>query len=104
MPEYIEREWLLAEADKVFKSYKPSKIPKGEAAWIAKKFLVEKAPSVAVAPVKVGSWEFNDKYATVCSVCKTSPYKGLDADIWSAWEPSYCPNCGAKMKETENKE
>lgn len=53
---------------------------------------------------KKGHWEFNDKYATVCSVCKTSPYKGLDADIWSAWEPSYCPNCGAKMKEVENKE
>ena len=97
MSEYVEREWLLTEADKVFKDYKPSKIPKGEAAWIAKKFLIEAAPVVNLDTVKTGSWILNDRYATVCSVCKTSPYKDLDADVWSAWEPPYCPNCGAKM-------
>ena len=48
-------------------------------------------------PVAVGSWVFNEKNKTVCSVCKVSPYEGLDADVWSAWDPQHCPHCGAKM-------
>lgn len=33
----------------------------------------------------------------ICPICGEDKFKGLDADIWSDWEPKHCPNCGAKM-------
>lgn len=85
MPEYVERKWLLNEAEKQFKNYKPRSIPNGEEKWIAQKFVIESAPAANVAPVEAGTWMLNDnKSATVCSVCKISPFKDLDADIGSA--------------------
>ena len=47
----------------------------------------------SVAPVLHGRWECQKP----CPVCGEDRFKGLDADIWSDWEPPYCPNCGAKM-------
>ena len=51
------------------------------------------APTVDAAPVRHGRWECGKP----CPVCGENRFKGLDADIWADWEPSYCPNCGAKM-------
>ena len=53
------------------------------------------APAADVAPVRHGKWECQKP----CPVCGEDRFKGLDADIWSDWEPPYCPNCGAKMDE-----
>ena len=48
-----------------------------------------------IAPVQHGKWECQKP----CPVCGEDRFKGLDADIWSDWEPPYCPNCGAKMND-----
>ena len=48
-----------------------------------------------VAPVRHGRWECGKP----CPVCGRDRFEGLDADIWTDWEPPYCPNCGAKMQE-----
>ena len=32
-----------------------------------------------------------------CPVCGESKFKDLDADIWSDWQPKYCPNCGERI-------
>ena len=43
----------------------------------------------------IGQWEWKDTLR--CSVCNTPSCENLDADIWSAYTPPFCPNCGAKM-------
>lgn len=35
----------------------------------------------------------------ICPCCGEDKFKDLDADIWADWQPRYCPNCGAKIKE-----
>ena len=55
--------------------------------------MVSRFPAADVAPVRHGQWEC----AEPCPVCGRGRFEGLDADIWSDWEPPYCPNCGAKM-------
>lgn len=45
----------------------------------------------------VGQWEWKDTLR--CSICNTPSCENLDADIWSAYMPPFCPNCGAKMDE-----
>ena len=57
------------------------------------------APAADVAPVRHGKWECQKS----CPVCGEDRFKGLDADIWSDWEPPYCPNCGAKMDGGDDK-
>ena len=56
---------------------------------------LSKVPAADVAPVRHGKWECQKP----CPVCGEDRFKGLDADIWSDWEPPYCPNCGARMDE-----
>lgn len=34
----------------------------------------------------------------ICPCCGENKFKDLDADIWSDWQPKYCPNCGADMR------
>lgn len=46
-----------------------------------------------VAPVVHGYWV--DHY--ICSNCGKWSTAGLDADVWTSYEPSFCPNCGARM-------
>lgn len=60
-------------------------------------------PAADVAPVRHGRWEDGDP---ICPVCGEDKFKDLDADIWSDWKPSFCPNCGAKMngERKENSE
>lgn len=51
-------------------------------------------PSAEVAPVVHGQWKNG---CPICPVCGMDKFSGLDADIWSDWQPKHCPNCGAKM-------
>ena len=50
-------------------------------------------PAADVRPVAKGRWGIDPQ----CPICGEDRYKDLDADIWAAWEPPFCPNCGAKM-------
>lgn len=52
------------------------------------------APTVDAVPVRHGRWEPGNP---ICPVCGGNKFKNLDADIWSDWQPDFCPNCGAKM-------
>ena len=60
---------------------------------------VENFPNADVAPVRHGRWIDGDPY---CPICRKDKFIGLAADVWSDWQPDYCPNCGAKMKEDES--
>lgn len=51
-------------------------------------------PISDVVEVRHGRWEPGNP---ICPICGEDKFKGLDADIWSDWEPKHCPNCGAKM-------
>ena len=44
---------------------------------------------------KTGHWTDGDR---ICPCCGEDKFKDLDADVWSDWQPKYCPNCGAKME------
>ena len=55
--------------------------------------IVENAPTVDAVEVVHGRWDGNGN----CSACGKNIYKDIDADMWSCYEPPYCPNCGAKM-------
>lgn len=51
-------------------------------------------PTSDVVEVRHGRWEPGNP---ICPICGEDKFKGLDADIWSDWEPKHRPNCGAKM-------
>lgn len=57
--------------------------------------MIALAPDADVAPVVHGYWDGNGN----CSACGKNIYKDMDADVWSCYEPPYCPNCGAKMNK-----
>ena len=53
---------------------------------------------------KVGWWVKND-WTPICSCCGKYKYADIDGSIYDdVWFPNYCPNCGAKMQESEDKE
>ena len=57
------------------------------------------APVVDAAPVKYGKWIVNkEKKAATCSNCEFTSYD------WFSWNFNYCPDCGAKMDNEEEKE
>lgn len=56
--------------------------------------ILNQFPVADVAPVRHGRWIDGDPY---CPICRKDKFRGLDADVWSDWQPDYCPNCGAKM-------
>ena len=35
---------------------------------------------------------------SICPCCGEDKFKGLDADIWSDWQPKFCPNCGTRIE------
>ena len=85
MAEYIEREALIAEYDRLHKG------PPGG----ARKLMVD-APAVDVVEVRRGEWvkkllfvmHNDDVFAYTCSICgkeSGTPY-------------NYCPHCGADMR------
>ena len=54
---------------------------------------IDEAPTIEAAPVVHGYWV--DHY--ICSNCGKWSTAGLDADVWTSYEPPFCPNCGARM-------
>ena len=82
MDEYIERE-LAIEA-----------LSRGEGCGNVCRRAIERILAADVAPVVHGRWEPGNP---ICPVCGGNKVKDLDADIWCAWMPDFCPNCGAKM-------
>ena len=54
---------------------------------------IENAPTIEATPVVHGYWV--DHY--ICSNCGKWSTAGLDADVWTSYEPPFCPNCGARM-------
>lgn len=64
-------------------------------------FGVDKIPAADVAEVVHGKWEPGNP---ICPVCGENKFKDLDADVWADWQPKFCPNCGALMREIENGE
>lgn len=89
MAEYIDREALFAEFDR---------LGLGEHSIVEKVFsigvrtIIAGMPAADVAPVVHGRWNSMDGYKTrkVCSEC------GWDVPEYGKFY-SYCPNCGAKM-------
>ena len=110
MAEYIEREALIAEYDRVHKG------PAGG----ARKLMVD-APTADVVEVRHGEWVKHDEskddfYHHRCSICKVdAPFHYVETEDYDEgmdgeWYPmglritdivehltNYCPNCGAKM-------
>ena len=79
MPEYIEREALIAEYDRVHEG------PAGG----ARQLMVD-APAADVAEIIHAKWEISsDGYYPYCSHCKSEPENGVRS--------KYCPECGARM-------
>ena len=60
---------------------------------------IDNMPSANVAEVKHGRWEPGNP---ICPVCGENKFKDLDADVWAVWQPKFCPNCGALMKEDKH--
>lgn len=61
----------------------------------------ESIPAADVVEVVHGKWEPGNP---ICPVCGENKFKDLDADVWADWQPKFCPNCGALMREIENGE
>ena len=91
MDEYIKREEIRRSYEKLARSYMH-----GEPYIADWKFdeMIEELPAADVAPMRHGQWENGNP---ICPVCGGDKFKDLDADIWCDWQPSFCPNCGAKM-------
>ncbi|RKJ75621.1 hypothetical protein D7X33_16510 [Butyricicoccus sp. 1XD8-22] len=84
MPEYIERNMILAKGAPI-----PGCFCNMISAWDVKNL-----PAADVAPIVHGKWKNGN---SICPICGMDKFSGLDADIWADWQPKFCPNCGAKM-------
>ena len=105
MTEYIEK-WpvvnRLIDLENEFQQYKP--FQGFEHAMYRKVCEVEiaigKTPDADVAPVRHGRWEeASDGDGIVCPFCRTD----FCTIIYDTEYFNYCPNCGAKMDEKEDK-
>ena len=111
MSEYIERQAAITIADYAVDEH-PYKVPgcletyqeynqgwNDACDYIRER--LEEEPAADVAPVRHGRWEPGNP---ICPVCGENKFKDLDADVWADWQPKFCPNCGALMREVENGE
>ena len=68
--------------------------------YFSVKFDIENFPNADVAPVRHGQWEeASDGDGIVCPFCRTD----FCTIIYDTEHFNYCPNCGAKMDENEDK-
>ena len=90
MAEYIERE-------KIFSIWRSMPDPASIATLST---AISLTPAADVAPVVHGEWELKHIGAGhywECSVCHTNPC------IYVTKDTQYCPNCGAKMDEEDER-
>ena len=64
---------------------------------------INNAPTIDAEPTKHGRWILNSQYGTECSECGTAMFEIVGAP-YTTFEPNYCPNCGARMDESEAEE
>ena len=106
MPEYIEREKLLADIEEsVVFTVRPDRHSLELRGANAITERIKLAPSADVAEVRHGEWIVEvfplDMGAKVhCSVCGYFEFKGPAYDGYGIH--NFCPNCGAKMDGKEN--
>ena len=63
-------------------------------------YMIEDMPTADVAPVRHGRWEeASDGDGIVCPFCRTD----FCTIIYDTEYFNYCPNCGAKMDEKEDR-
>ena len=63
-------------------------------------YMIEDMPAADVAPVRHGRWEeASDGDGIVCPFCRTD----FCTIIYDTEYFNYCPSCGAKMDEKEDK-
>ena len=87
MTEYIEREAALMKLMQDGRSAKNLQS-------------ISDMPAADVAPVRHGRWEeASDGDGIVCPFCRTD----FCTIIYDTEYFNYCPNCGAKMDESEDK-
>ena len=68
--------------------------------YFSVKFDIENFPNADVAQVRHGRWEeASDGDGIVCPFCRTD----FCTIIYDTEYFNYCPNCGAKMDEKEDK-
>lgn len=97
MPRLIDADALWEQVDSLIK---PSST-EGAIIFQQGLALIEDAPTVDAEPVKHGHWinHFDDLFpedsSVECSVCHE--YEGIMAN------DNYCPNCGAKMDEVDER-
>lgn len=92
MAEYIDREALINHLNQSAAKHYSRAVER----------VIELEPAADVAPVRRGHW-VRVGSGTTCSECMTG-LKRITAhnDEWvDLSEMSYCPNCGAKMKEVD---
>ena len=93
MAEYIDREALFAEFDR---------LGLGENSSIERVFadgvyaIIEHIPAADVAPVVHGRWIEDGDYQ-ICSECG-------EEHCWDEYRAAYCDSCGAKMDGGDNTE
>lgn len=72
----------------------------GTSRYFTVKFDIESFPTADVAPVRHGRWEeASDGDGIVCPFCRTD----FCTIVYETEHFNYCPNCGAKMDEKEDK-
>ena len=87
MPEYIDKQAFLDYMKRTDRYFNV-------------KFDIENFPNADVAPVRHGRWEeASDGDGIVCPFCRTD----FCTIIYDTEYFNYCPNCGAKMDESEDK-
>ena len=93
MAEYIEREALRQEIDRIYqKHFAKSREKSVQDVFKAFFKRIDKAPAADVAPVVHGRWYWAKDGHCKCSVCEQyATVKRLVV------KTNYCPNCGAKM-------
>lgn len=63
---------------------------------------LKKVPTIEAKPVVHAHWAGSN--GTYCSNCERSYMDVADADSWESSDiPDFCPYCGAKMDEKEDK-
>ena len=58
--------------------------------------IIEEQPTLDLAPVVHGEWDFIGDYDSRCSVCGEEYCIGPNEDY------NFCPNCGADMRKEEH--